>query len=241
LQKIIKLAQLLRHRVMARMLLQHRVAATTEHIEALAFFVPAGLLDVGANKGQFSIAARAIVPDVVIHAFEPLASAADQFATVFAGDAHTTLHRVAIGAREGEAVFYVANRQDSSSLLKPGAGQIAAFGVEAETQITVDVRTIESMVALDTLPRPLLLKIDVQGTELDVLLGIKRLDLIDAVYVEMSFMELYEAQSVFDDVYMFLREKGFSLRGVFNQASTRRFGPTQADCLFVRNVDMQRP
>lgn len=216
-------------------LLRHRVAATTEHLDAIRFCAPAALLDVGANKGQFSTAVRGLFPSARIDAFEPLPAAADTYARVFAGDDRTRLHRSAIGAKAGRAVFHVADREDSSSLLPVGEGQRAAFGVGEARQIEVEVAPLGDLVDVAALPHPIMLKIDVQGAELQVLEGIVALAAIDSVYVELSFVELYEGQALFEDVRAFLTAHGFSLRGVFNQAFTEAFGPTQADCLFTRD------
>lgn len=232
--KLFKLAGLLRNSSFRSALLRHRVAAATEHLDAIRFCAPATLLDVGANKGQFSTAVRMLFPNAIIEAFEPLPSAAERFAALFAGDPQVRLNRMAIGSAEKDAIFYVTDREDSSSLLPPGAGQKTAFGVAAVDYIDVQVRPLEKVIDLATLARPLMLKIDVQGSELDVLRGISALDKVDFIYVELSFIELYDGQALFEDVRSYLVERGFILRGVFNQLYTKQFGPTQADCLFTR-------
>jgi FkbM family methyltransferase len=233
-RKLIKLGQLLGQPRFRSALIGHRIAATVEHLDAIRFCAPASLIDIGANKGQFATAVRGLFPEAVIHAFEPLPTAGARFAANFAGDKRVTLHRVAVGATERTATFYVTDREDSSSLLRPGSGQKAAFGVSSASQIDVPVRPLDKEVDLAALPRPILLKIDVQGAELEVLKGIASLDALDFLYVELSFVELYEGQALFEDVRSFLADKGFTIRGVFNQAFTPQFGPTQADCLFVR-------
>ena len=233
--RLIKLVALLRQPTFRRTLLRHRVAAAVEHVGAIRFCTPATLLDVGANKGQFSILARMLWPDALIHAFEPLPAAADRFAAVFRDDPRTCLHRVALGREAGTATFYVTDREDSSSLLQPGSGQKEAFGVGRKSEIEVPVVRLDGVVGWADLPRPILLKIDVQGGEQDVLRGIADLERLDFLYIELSFVELYEGQALFEEIREYLATRGFLLRDMFNQAFTTRFGPTQADCLFVRN------
>lgn len=232
--KLWKLSKLARRSNYLSAMIKHRVAAAIEHVDAVKFIAPATLLDIGANKGQFSTVVRTCSPGAIIHAFEPLPAGADRFEALFAGDHLTTLHRVALGEDSRTAVFHVTDREDSSSLLKPGKGQEDAFGVSRTRTIDVQVRPLESVVNLEWFPHPILAKIDVQGAELEVLLGIRQLKQIDAIYVELSFVELYEGQPLFEDVQKYLDECGFELRGVFNQAFTENFGPTQADCLFVQ-------
>lgn len=233
--KFTKLMWLMRHKLPRRAFLSQRVAVGSEHLEAVTFCKPATVLDVGANKGQFSLLARELWPNVVVHAFEPLPSAAETFRRVFAGAPAVTLHRGAIGAENRTATFFVADRTDSSSLLKPGAGQKSAFNVAAAEAIEVEVSPLEDFVDLAALPHPIMMKIDVQGAELEVLRGIRNLEQIDYIYVELSFVELYEGQALFEDVRSHLAERGFSIRGAYNQASTPQFGPTQADFLFSRS------
>lgn len=215
--------------------MRHKVAAAVEHLEAIAFTKANVLIDVGANKGQFSLAFRALRPDAHIVAFEPLDGEADTYQRVFAGDAKVTLHRTALSDHVGEAEFHVTDRADSSSLLKPGVRQAEAFGVNEQRLIRIPLNRLDAY--LPELPRqaPIMLKIDVQGAELQVLKGCTSLDFIDYIYVELSFVELYEQQPLFDEVFEHLRERGFRLAGVFNQAMTS-YGPTQADCLFKREA-----
>jgi hypothetical protein len=54
------------------------------------------------------------------------------------------------------------------------------------------------------------LKLDVQGAELDVLRGAtKSLEHVFAIDIEVEFCELYKDQPLFDQVFAFLRKAGF--------------------------------
>lgn len=54
----------------------------------------------------------------------------------------------------------------------------------------------------------------------------------DTLYVEASYVELYEGQALAGDVIEFLRNRDFILVGVFNQHVDEMRGPLQADFLF---------
>jgi FkbM family methyltransferase len=204
-----------------------------EHIQAIKRLSPKTLIDVGTNKGQFSLVARYLFPDIAIHAFEPLEHERKILAWVVSSPLKT--YATALGERDGEATFYLMSRADSSSLLKPGANQQAAFGTTLSSSITVPVARLEDSINVANLSKPILIKADVQGTEASVIKGIgSQLQYVDFVYAEGSFVQLYENQLLVTELCTYLHTRGFELRGVFNQVSTRAFGPTQADFLFCR-------
>ncbi len=210
------------------------VMPAVEHIDAIKRLNPKTLIDIGANKGQFSLVARYLFPEIEIHAFEPLERERMLLASVVSKP--VTIYPSALGELEGQATFFVTSRADSSSLLKPGAGQEAAYGVALASTITVPVARLVDLLDVRHLPRPILIKADVQGGELAVFKGAKGLlSSVEAVYCEVSFVPLYESQPLANELISYLAAEGLFLRGVFNQSTTAQFGPTQADLLFTRD------
>jgi FkbM family methyltransferase len=234
LRKARKGLSLLRHPQLVRTALSEHVVAAAEHFTAIEICAANTLLDAGANKGQFSLAFRALRPDAQIIAYEPLPEAADVFERVLPPDRRTRLERVALASSDGTATFYVADRTDSSSLLRPGVGQERAFGVRGASTIEVPLKRLDACVNFSTLAHPILLKVDVQGGELGVFQGCDNLGEVDFIYVELSFAELYEGQPLFQEVTDYLTGRGFAVAGIFNQVTTDEFGPTQVDVLFKR-------
>jgi FkbM family methyltransferase len=141
----------------------------------------------------------------------------------------------ALGASEGTADMQVSASDDSSSLLPIGPRQVAEFpGTEQAGVTAVEIRTL-SDVANPSWPGPRLLKIDVQGLELDVLRGAESvLQLFDEVFVECSFVELYEGQALADEVVSYLLTHGLRLVGVYGVARGAGGELLQADLLFRR-------
>ena len=208
-----------------------RVAAATEHLAAIRLCAANTLVDVGANKGQFSLAFRALRPRAHIVGFEPLPEAADIYERLFARDGLTRLQRVALSTSEGAAQFHVTDRTDSSSLLRPLQSQNR---LRSTKTIEVPVKRLDECIDISSLTHPILLKVDVQGGELGVFEGCDALAEIDFIYVELGFAQHYEGQPLFQEVSEYLTRRGFTIAGVFDQIVTAEFGPTQVDGLFKR-------
>ncbi|WP_349269649.1 FkbM family methyltransferase [Mycolicibacterium parafortuitum] len=227
---------MLQRRPFVKAVIAHRVAAATEHLSAIEMCGANTLLDAGANTGQFSLAFRTLRPHAQIIAFEPLPKAAETFEKLFKGDALTELQRVALAEDAGISEFHVADRADSSSLLKPGAGQELAFGVREANTVRVTRKRLDACVEFSELRHPVLLKVDVQGGEQGVFNGCDQLSKVDYIYVELSFVELYLGQPLFEDVVDYLQTRQFRIIGFFNQVVTEEYGPTQVDVLFQRRT-----
>lgn len=220
--------------------LRFKVAAAVEHralIKGLDFNT---LLDVGANVGQFSLLARTLHPNACIHAFEPLSAPAATFQKLFAGNRRITLHRFAISAAPATSDMYVARHNDSSSLLPATETQIGfAPGAAPKGVETVHVRRLDQCVDPAQITRPALLKLDVQGSELNALQGCgDLLAVIDYVYVEVSFVALYSGQGLVDEIVAFLLGRGFSLAAANNPVLDGSGRCLQADFLFKRRDAM---
>ena len=224
--------------------LRRRVMPALEHGRLLDDVKVSTLIDVGANRGQFALLVLDRFPTADIHSFEPLPAEGEVLRSVVA--APLTCHALALGASAGEATFYVTSKRDSSSLLVPGAAQTAASGITLTAATKVRVARLTDVLDVATLPQPILMKIDVQGGELDVLKGAEdALPLIDAIYTEVSFVTLYEGQPLASEITAYLHQQGFELRGVYNHFFAAGVGPTQADFLYVRSApslaDRSRP
>ena len=233
MNKIIKLLNILRERVFISALFKG-TAAGTEHLKMLNDLDCNHIIDIGANKGQFALIARKKFPKARIDSFEPLSVAANIFEKVFKNDDSTFLHRIAIGKKEDVATIYVSKKDDSSSLLPIGENQVALFpGTEKLEQRSIQVRPLENIIAKSDIQKPAMLKIDVQGYELDVLYGCKSLfDKINYIYCECSFLELYEGQALAPEIIDFLSKNGFKLLGVYHVHYNKSGTAIQADFLF---------
>lgn len=124
--------------------------------------------DVGANVGFFSLlAGRLVAPAGRVVAFEPVAANAEVLQANAArnGLGNIEVRRVAVGAGAGSRQLYLARH--------PGGATLApdALPPDLRGSIVVDVVTIDDVVASGGCPPPDVVKVDVEGAELDVLEG----------------------------------------------------------------------
>ena len=230
LQKLLRLAANPQYwRFLAR-----GVAPSVEHRGPLRSLQPATVIDVGANKGQFSAFAAVNWRASELIAFEPLPAPRTTYTALLGRRA--TMFPYAAGAAEATAEIRVASRDDSSSLLPLGSRQKTLFHMDEVGVETVVVRPLDDCLDGEALKSPVLLKIDVQGFELEVLKGAVRiLKNVSAVYVECSYVELYEGQAIAHEIITFLETHGFSQAGEFNLMSDAKGLAIQADLLFLRS------
>lgn len=232
LQKLIKVLANSGYRTSFR---RAGVAAATEHESLLKTLRFSTVVDIGANRGQFSLVARRCFPAARIIAFEPLPAAAERFRNALRGDALVTLHQIAIGPSKAEATMHVAAYDDSSSLLPiTELQQSLCTGTREVATATVQVDTLSNCIESNELQSPALLKIDVQGFELAVLHGsASLLSRFSHAYIECSFVELYMGQALAAEVIDHLGGHGFDLRGVYNVEYDSQGCALQADFLFA--------
>ncbi len=205
-----------------------------EHGRALGRFSFDTVLDVGANKGQFAVFARRQWPKAKIHCFEPLPRPRATLERLVTPPGE--VHACALGTVDGEATLHVASRDDSSSLLPLGEAQRSFYRTHEVDAVTVTTRRLDTLFSGDDVEGALL-KIDVQGFEYEVLQGAATLlRRLLAVYVECSFVELYQGQHLAQDVIELVRGKGFRLVGRFNE-DLRSGEPVQADLLFLQGTE----
>lgn len=140
-------------------------------------------LDVGANQGLYTLIAARYVPGGEVIAFEPLSSEARKLCRNVSVNRYRNVRveQAALGAFEGEAdMFMVLGGKAAYSSLRPPANDVSADS----TLVRVKVSTIDHYVPSVGLSSLDLVKIDVEGGELEVLRGAERaIDRYQPVFV----------------------------------------------------------
>jgi FkbM family methyltransferase len=193
------------------------------------------LVDVGANEGDFIRAATQLAKPAAVIAFEPLPACQPMLTSLLASCSNGQLIRAAVGAAPGEVELNCTGNTKMSSVLPPQPGIEDSYpnGDYAVLQkLKVPVVRLDDVVATDT--RVGLLKIDVQGYEMEVLRGAARtLRQTEALLIEVNYTPHYEGAVSFNNIHAFLTIAGFHLHGISAPYGDEN-RPLWADAMYVR-------
>lgn len=208
---------------------------TLELLEQLRSAAPSVIYDIGANIGTWTCLAKSIFPAARVEAFEPLTRHSARFhewTSAWPGDVR--LHACALGPDERTATMQVMDVSDASSLFALNDEGTREFKVRPTAEISVSVVPLDRLVVRENLPPPDLIKLDVQGYELEVLRGAETaLRTTRAVLCEVSFREFYTGQPLFADVVAFLGARGFALHALA-EGTALGVPLVQADAIFLK-------
>lgn len=194
-------------------------------------------VDAGSHIGPFAFSMRDLYPQAEIYSFEPLPECFAKLQANLYPFGHFKAFNVALGDRQEDTTFYQSSFSESSSLLEMSSIHKTAFPFTAENKaVPVKMARLDDFLAEMQLERPLFLKLDVQGYELQVLKGAEELlHSVDYLMVEVSFKELYKGQARFDEIYQFLKETGFEYTGSLDPLLSPLDGSIlQTDAIFIR-------
>ena len=172
---------------------------------------PSAVLDVGANIGQFAVAAAKFFPQAAIFSIEPHPDIFRRLCHNVRKLPKVRTFQDALGDHQGSAALRINSHSHSSSMLPLARQHREAFPKAVETSTAeVHLRTLDSLFAPIDLRPPVLLKLDVQGYEALVLRGgSETLRRISYVILEASFKPMYEGEILFLDLVQLMEEYGF--------------------------------
>lgn len=199
------------------------------------------LIDLGGNVGKWASEFVAFFPNTDIVAFEPDPRAHARYAARFQGRPNVTLHQVAVSSEPGQATFHMAENPVYSSLEAYSETQ-ADRGIEMGKDCTVALQTLDSFGIDPSGHDVTVLKIDVQGHEVEALTGaVETLRTVDVLIGELSFASEYEGtEPSFARVCSLLQVAG--LHPAIFQTYGRQLGPHafERDVVFVRRKRLDR-
>ena len=183
---------------------------------------PTMVLDVGANRGDWTELARSIYSGATYVLLEPqieMAPYLDRLGEPW--------HNVAAGSENGTLELTIWPSLVGSSFLKPEEADYPTRPVE--------VVTIDHLIARENYAIPELVKLDIQGFELEALRGAASLfGVTEAFIVEVSLFS-FHGHPILREVVDFMGERGYEtydIAGALRRPSDGALG--QLDLCFAR-------
>lgn len=204
------------------------------------------LIDCGANCGQFVEHLRGSGWSGQVFSFEPLAKEFLILKNKAEAVEGWTAFPYALGEERGEAEIQIAGNSYSSSLLQfsDGFKKLRPDASPVGTEI-IQVRRLDDFIDEEglTFAGPILLKLDVQGFELNVLRGADEfLNRVSLVQTEMALIPSYENAPNFAEVKAFLNDRGFVLVHLIDGHANHLTGELrEVDGIFVNTALLDKP
>jgi FkbM family methyltransferase len=204
---------------------------TLEQSRAVGF-VPSAVIDVGAAYGSFTGLCQTVFPQARYLLIEPLEEYRPLLEQAKRSSASVDYRLAAAAAHDGDVAINVHPDLVGSSLYREVESGTGVNGVMR----TVRSMTVDRLLEETGLSGPFLLKVDVQGAELEVLAGADRaLSESELVVLEVSFFKFFEDGPDCADVIAYMKTRGF----VPYDVVARQYRPldsalSQADIAFVR-------
>lgn len=196
------------------------------------------IFDVGAHVGLAAGRYRELFPNAMIHCFEPYPESFALLEESVGALEPIELHRFALAAAAGEAAFSANRNSATNSLLASDSrAEVYWHGDTPMTtgRIAVETRTLDGFARERSIERIDILKMDVQGSEYEVLLGGRGLlerQAVGLVYMELITAPTYIGQHRIREYLELFDGVGYELFDLYNfgRSSGRLL---QTDVIFV--------
>ena len=166
-----------------------------------------GVIDVGANKGDWTRMALSVFPESNYLMIEPQQEMADTLNSLCRKHRNLTCVIAGAGKQEGELLQTIYKDPRGSTFLPSTDEARLRGGVQRKTKIL----TLDAIISRHQF-EPSLVKLDVQGFELEVLGGAQSCFGTTEVFIlETSLYQLYEAMPTTREVIAFMAEKDYEL------------------------------
>ncbi|MCE1188577.1 MAG: FkbM family methyltransferase [Ignavibacteria bacterium] len=195
------------------------------------------ILDIGGADGSTPTMFTNEFPDAPIYIFEPIAESYTVIQKLAKTYSNFRLIPKAAGNTTGTSVIHKANRVTSSSLynLNPDKDTSSAFhdSLQGESTEEILLTTVDTEIPLDATVG--IMKIDVQGYELEVLKGaVGTLVRTAVIVLEMNNHNGYIGAPKYYEIDAWLRENGFTQYDFF--PSMKDSGHLKEwDAIFINN------
>ena len=201
------------------------------------------VLDVGASWGGYAKTLRRFGYTNKIISFEPISTSHQKLIINSSNDNNWHVHKKIIVSNKDlkKQIINVSNDFDNSSLLNltklhTDNHKDAMYTHKEE----IECDSLDNLIDFYSLnEKNLMVKIDVQGSEMDVLMsGIKNIAKFKLVQIELSLQPLYEGQILYKEIIDFMNNNNFSVWSIFPGYKKKSIGQLyQFDVIFYNKLN----
>jgi len=188
-----------------------------------------GIIQVGAHCGNEYDTLKELSPNFLM--FEPQKGIYKKLVEKIGSNPNVIIENKALGSEKKIGTMFTenANRGQSSSLLLPALHLIQYPTIEFNDSEEVEIITLDEYMEVN--PKDFnLITLDVQGYELEVLKGSKKvLTQIEYILCEVNRAELYQGCPMVEQIDEYLKQYGFS------RSVTSWDGQTWGDALYSKS------
>lgn len=196
------------------------------------------IIDIGSNKGQFVLLCSNYFPKAIIYSFEPIKELVKKQKNFLHFKKKIFFFNCGIGSKNKDLNFLITKRTDSSSFLTINKLNNYNKDYFVKEKRNIKIRKLDQILKNKKLKKPILVKIDVQGYELEVLKGAKKiLSNIDFLLLEVSKNRMYNKQATEKEITNFLKNKKFKISKSLEWSKIKNTKFMQRDILFEKNED----
>lgn len=171
-------------------------------------FKPTGILDVGANRGDWTRMALSIYPSATVMMIEPQDEMDAPLLALCRERSSCLRVKAGAGRTEGELIQTIWEDLSGSSFLPPPDGDEIRTGRQRRTRVI----TIDSILTQYKDFRPDLVKLDVQGFELEALMGGGKLfGQTELFIIETALFSFINGWPITREVISFMADRSYEI------------------------------
>jgi len=171
-------------------------------------FMPEFILDVGANRGKWTRIAKKIFPNASFFLIEPQIEMRKPLNSLCQELTDVNWIEAGAGALPGKLTLTIWDDLSGSSVLPSVETDLLSQGKQRE----IEIITIDSLIQSNQFKIPELVKLDIQGFELEALKGASCLFGKTEVFIlEVSLFHFFPQAPILRDVIHFMGEQGYEV------------------------------